>query len=117
MRDISAEQKLQLTRQVRERYRQDRQDLGQREKLLYGKPLSYFEEDIDYFHKESENSDDTDESQNDAKEKISTVGLRLLLAVVMVCLLALTHRRGDTLLGLTSGQIQEYIRYDCMPKP
>ena len=48
MGDISTQQKLQLARQVRERYQQDRQDLGQREQLLYGRTLSYFEEEPVY---------------------------------------------------------------------
>ncbi len=113
MKDISAEQKLQLTRQVRERYRQDRQDLGRREQLLYGRPLSYFEEDsLSY----SEGADDAFyEDRDGAERSSSTLGLRILLTAVLICLLALLDRRGDTLFGLTGSQIMEYIRYDSMP--
>lgn len=44
-----------------------------------------------------------------------TLGLRILLAAILVCLLALVDRRGDTLFGLTSGQILDYISWDCTP--
>ena len=118
MSDISTEQKLQLTRQVRERYRQDRQDLGQREQLLYGRPLSYFEEEDQLsYHGGSDYSDAAydDMGSGAAGRRIGTLGLRILLTVVLVCLLALLDRRGDTLFGLTGSQIMEYIRYDCMP--
>lgn len=109
MGDISSEQKLQLTRQVRERYRQDRQDLGQREQILYGRPLSYYEED--------DQAGDYEDSYGGTGTagRSGTLGLRLLLALVLVCLLVLIDRRGDTLFGLTGSQIMEYIRYDCLP--
>ena len=109
MGDISPQQKLQLTRQIRERYRQDRQDLGQREQVLYGRPLSYFEEE----ERPGDYEDDYGSTGNAGRS--GTLGLRLLLALVLVCLLVLIDRRGDTLFGLTSGQILEYIRYDCLP--
>ncbi len=109
MGDISPQQKLQLTRQIRERYRQDRQDLGQREQVLYGRPLSYFEEE------ERPGDYEDDYGSTGTAGRSGTLGLRLLLALVLVCLLVLIDRRGDTLFGLTSGQILEYIRYDCLP--
>lgn len=109
MGDISTQQKLQLTRQVRERYQQDRQDLGQREQLLYGRPLSYFEEEPVYDYGETA---DYGGRYGGGGEKAGTLGLRILLAAVLVCLLALADRRGDTLFGLTSRQIGEYIRAD-----
>lgn len=120
MGDISTEQKLQLTRQVRERYRQDRQDLGQREQVLYGRPLSYFEEDDQmscYGRSDHFDAAYDDMGNGAAGRRNGTLGLRILLAAVLVCLLVLLDRRGDTLFGLTSGQILEYIRYDCMPQP
>ena len=114
MGDFSTQQKLQLTRQVRERYQQDRQDLGQREQLLYGRTLSYFEEEPPYsYDDEADYSGMGDRSGG----KGGTLGLRILLAAILVCLLALADRRGDTLFGLTSGQILEYLRYDCIPGP
>ncbi|MDE7223081.1 MAG: hypothetical protein K2O34_04790 [Acetatifactor sp.] len=114
MGDISTQQKLQLTRQVRERYYQDRQDLGQREQLLYGRPLSYFDEEpvaeygdiADYGGRYGGND-----------EKAGTLGLRILLAAVLLCLLVLMDRRGDTLFGLTGRQIGEYIRLDYTSQP
>lgn len=114
MSDISAQQKLQLTRQVRERYYQDRQDLGQREQLLYGRPLSYFEEGPAPGYGEVT---DYGSRYGGGGEKAGTLGLRILLAAVLVCLLALADRRGDTLFGLTSRQIGEYIRLDYTSQP
>ena len=114
MGDISTQQKLQLTRQVRERYQQDRQDLGQREQQLYGRSLSYFEEEPVYNYGETA---DYSSKYGGGGEKTGTLGLRILLAAVLVCLLALADRRGDTLFGLTSQQIGEYIRSDYTPQP
>lgn len=120
MGDISTQQKLQLTRQVRERYYRDRQDLGQREQILYGRPLSYFREDPspDYY---GENADygggygRMGGGYGDEGGRTGTLGLRILLAAVLVCLFALADRRGDTLFGLTGGQITEYISQNFMP--
>ncbi len=113
MGDISTQQKLQLARQVRERYQQDRQDLGQREQLLYGRTLSYFEEEPVYGERPGYGGQyggmDGDPGKN------GTLGLRILLAAILVCLLALVDRRGDTLFGLTSAQILDYISWDCTP--
>lgn len=114
MGDISTQQKLQLTRQVRERYYQDRQDLGQREQLLYGRPLSYFDEEPDSGYGDAA---DYGSGYGGKGEKASTLGLRILLAAVLLCLLVLMDRRGDTLFGLTSRQIGEYIRLDYTPQP
>ena len=114
MGDFSTQQKLQLTRQVRERYQQDRQDLGQREQLLYGRTLSYFEEEPLYSYGDEANYSGMEDRSGG---KGGTLGLRILLAAILVCLLALADRRGDTLFGLTSGQILEYLRYDCLPSP
>lgn len=114
MGDISTQQKLQLTRQVRERYYQDRQDLGQREQLLYGKPLSYFEEEPAPDYGEVT---DYGSGYGGGGERAGTLGLRILLAAVLLCLLALADRRGDTLFGLTSRQIGEYIRLDYTSQP
>lgn len=116
MSDISTQQKLQLARQVRERYQQDRQDLGQREQLLYGRTLSYFEEDP--YTTYGETSDYRGQYGNmNGRDPTAggTLGLRILLAAILVCLLALADRRGDTLFGLTSGQILDYISWDCTP--
>ncbi len=116
MGDFSSEQKLQLTRQIRERYRQDRQDLSQREQVLYGRPLSYFEEDENASYYGGTEDFETAYGMGDRSAgRSGTLGLRILLAIVLVCLLALIDRRGDTLFGLTSGQIMEYISYDYMP--
>lgn len=114
MGDFSTQQKLQLTRQVRERYQQDRQDLGQREQLLYGRTLSYFEEEPSFSY-----GDDADYSGMGDRSggKGGTLGLRILLAAILVCLLALADRRGDTLFGLTSQQIREYIQLDYTSQP
>lgn len=112
MSDISTQQKLQLARQVRERYQQDRQDLGQREQLLYGRTLSYFEDDPVYGEMSGYGGHPRDSS---SAGNTSTLGLRILLAAILVCLLSLAGHRGDTLFGLTSGQISDYIRWDCTP--
>lgn len=114
MGDISTQQRLQLTRQVRQRYYQDRQDLGQREQLLYGRPLSYFDEEPTPDYGEVA---DYGSGYGGSGEKTGTLGLRILLAAVLLCLLALADRRGDTLFGLTSQQIGEYIRSDYTPQP
>lgn len=114
MGDISTQQKLELTRQVRERYYQDRQDLGQREQLLYGRPLSYFEEEPVSGYGENT---DYGNGYGGNGGKAGTLGLRILLAAVLVCLLALADRRGDTLFGLTGRQIGEYIRLDYTAQP
>lgn len=116
MGDISTQQKLQLARQVRERYLQDRQDLGQREQLLYGRTLSYFEEEPSMAYGETADYGGPYGNMNGKDPGAGgTLGLRILLAAVLVCLLALADRRGDTLFGLTSGQISDYIRWDCTP--
>ena len=114
MGDISTQQKLQLARQVRERYQQDRQDLGQREQLLYGRTLSYFEEDPTYGEIPGYNGQ-YGGMEGGGSGKNGTLGLRILLAAILVCLLALVDRRGDTLFGLTSSQILDYISWDCTP--
>lgn len=117
MGDISTQQKLQLTRQVRERYYQNRQDLGQREQLLYGRPLSYFEEESSSGYGEALDYPDYGSRYGGGGERAGTLGLRILLAAVLICLLVLADRRGDTLFGLTSRQIGEYIRSDYISKP
>lgn len=115
MGDISTQQKLQLTRQVRERYQQDRRDLFQRRQLLYGDTSGYFEDDPSY-DSMADYGDDYGERTGGWAGNSGTLGLRILLAAVLVCLLALANRRGDTLFGLTGSQIGEYIRLDYMPK-
>ena len=116
MGDISTQQKLQLARQVRERYQQDRQDLGQREQLLYGRTLSYFEDDPPTAYGEiSGYGGQYGGMDGSGAGKNGTLGLRIMLAAILVCLLAMADRRGDTLFGLTGGQILDYIRWDCTP--
>ncbi len=117
MRDITTQQKLQLARQVRERYQQDRQDLGQREQLLYGRSLSYFDEEPDGSFGPAADYGEEYGDLGRGGDRNGTLGLRILLAAVLVCVLALAGRRGDSLFGLTCGQISEYIRYDCIPRP
>ncbi len=114
MSDFSTQQRLQLKRQVRERYWQDRQDLGQREQLLYGRPLSYFGEEPspDY----DDGADWSGMGDNPGGSG-GTLGLRILLAAILVCLLALADHRGDTLFGMNSSQIMEYLRYDYISAP
>lgn len=113
MSDFSTQQRLQLKRQVRERYQQDRQDLGQREQLLYGRTLSYFDQDLS-----SDYDAGTDwDGMGSTGGTGGTLGLRILLAAILVCLLALADHRGDTLFGLTGEQIREYLQYDYISAP
>ena len=114
MGDFSTQQRLQLKKQVRERYQQDRQDMGQREQLLYGRTLSYFDEEPSQIY---DAGTDYSGLGDNAGGTGGTLGLRLLLAAILVCLLALADRRGDTLFGMTSGQILEYLRYDYISAP
>ncbi len=114
MSDFSTQQRLQLKRQVRERYQQDRQDLGQREQLLYGRTLSYFGEEP---YPDYDDGADLSGMGNRAGGSGGTLGLRILLAAILVCLLAMADRRGDTLFGLTGSQIMEYLRYDYISAP
>ena len=100
MGEISVEQRLMLAQQLREKHRQDRTDLSARERILYGR-----ETDQEGAYRFDGGEDEDASSQ-------STFRIRMLLTAVCVVTILLLDRRGDSLFGITSAQILEYVSRD-----
>lgn len=102
MNRTSAEQKLQLIRQIRSRYREDRNDMYNRERILYGR---------------SDPPDDSmfseDEGEFTAPEApVSGFRLRLLLAALLFAALVAMDVNEIQIAGITTDTILEVISVD-----
>ena len=71
MKNVSSEQKLQLIQQIRSRYNEDRYDMRDRERILYGRESvrPWEEDDMD--------------PEREQQRPQSTFRLRILLAVLL----------------------------------
>ncbi|MCM1056451.1 MAG: hypothetical protein NC517_02445 [Firmicutes bacterium] len=102
MKDATTEQKLQLIQQIRSRYKEDRYDMGNREKILYGR------ESV----RPWEDGDDPEWEQSPQ----SSFRLRVLLAVLLFAAVVALDTNSTSLLGLTAEKVYQIISADYEDK-
>lgn len=103
MKNVSSEQKLQLIQQIRSRYNEDRYDLRDRERILYGR------ESVRPWEEEG-----TDPEQEQRPQ--STLRLRILLAVLLFAAVVMMDSNKTSLGGLTAEKIYQIISADYEEK-
>lgn len=102
MKNVNSEQKLQLIQQIRSRYNEDRYDMRDRERILYGREsVRPWEED------------GTDPEQELPQ---SSFRLRVLLAVLLFAVVVTIDTNGTSLWGLTAEKIYQIISADYEDK-
>lgn len=102
MKNVSSEQKLQLIQQIRSRYNEDRYDMRDRERILYGREsVRPWEED------------GTDPGQEMPQ---SSFRLRVLLAVLLFAVVVMIDTNGTSLWGLTAEKVYQIISADYEDK-
>ena len=118
MSEVSMEQKLQLIRQVRSRYHEDRYDLSNRERLLYGRsgyipdgraeyPATY--EDAPY-------KDTYGEMPLSGNSPFAFLRLRFLVAALLLAAVIIMDKNGLDVAGITTEKIYEMISADYEEK-
>ena len=103
MRDINTERRLQLIQQIRSRYNEDRYDMGNRERILYGR---------ESVRPWEENGDDPEWEQTPQ----SSFRLRVLLAVLLFAAVVAIDTNGTSLLGITAEKVYQIISEDYEDK-
>lgn len=101
MSDISIEKKLELIRSIRETNSRNRSSLRQHAHILYGDKY-----DTNIFH---DDADMTDSPYPNRKGKISTLGIRALLAVMLFSLYVILDYTGGEWFSLNAGKLFTYI--------
>lgn len=101
MSDISVTKKLELIKQIRSRYQQDRYDMFHRERLLYGRTTPIPAED-----------DELMEADAGEEESFSTLPLRVLVAVGLFVMIILCDMSGKSFLGIQASQCFSAISAD-----
>ncbi len=102
MKDVTSEQKLQLLQQIRSRYNEDRYDMRDRERILYGR--------------ESVRPWEEDGMDPEQERPQSTFRLRILLAVLLFAAVVMIDSNGTSLGGLTAEKIYQIISADYEDK-
>ncbi len=103
MRDVATERKLQLIQQVRSRYNEDRYDLSNRERILYGR---------ESVRPWEENGDDPEWEQPPQ----SSFRLRVLIAVLLFAAVVAIDTNGTSILGITAEKVYQIISADYEDK-
>lgn len=103
MRDITVEKKMELMRQIRDRYQQDRYDMFHRERVLYGRTTP--------IPAESGIPLEEDDMEGDG-ESFQTFPLRMLLAVGLFLLIIVCDMSGRSFLGIQASQCFSAISAD-----
>lgn len=103
MKDVTTERKLQLIRQIRSRYKEDRYDMGNRERILYGR---------ESVRPWEENEDASEWEQMPQ----SSFRLRILLAVLLFAAVVAIDTNGTSLWGITSEKVYQIISEDYEDK-
>lgn len=99
MRDVNTERKLQLIQQIRSRYKEDRFDMSNRERILYGR---------ESVRPWEENMDDPEWEQPPQ----SSFRLRVLLAVLLFAAVVAIDTNGTSLWGITAERVYQIISED-----
>lgn len=103
MRDVTTERRLQLIQQIRSRYKEDRYDMSNRERILYGREsVRPWEED----------GDDPEWEQTPQ----SSFRLRILLAVLLFAAVVAIDTNGTSLWGITAEKVYQIISEDYEDK-
>ena len=102
MKNVSSEQKLQLIQQIRSRYNEDRYDMRDRERILYGR--------------ESVRPWEEDGIDPERERPQSTFRLRVLVAVLLFAAVVMIDSNGTSLWGLTAEKIYQIISTDYEDK-
>lgn len=101
MNDVTMERRLRLVKQIRARYSEDRSDLANRERILYGRSSRPAE---DYLLSQYGESEDM--------PAVSFLRVRLVLAVLLAAAVIAMDRNGTEIAGITSEQIFRAISAD-----
>ncbi len=104
MSDVTVEQKLEMVKQLRSRYHEDQYDMGNRERILYGRTSPRAEEGIG------------DYGLEEAPPRPSTLKLRFLIAVMLFAAVAAMKANGFQVAGITAEKIFEAISTDYEDK-
>lgn len=103
MKDVTTERKLQLIQQIRSRYDEDRHDMSNRERILYGR---------ESVRPWEENGDDPEWEQAPQ----SSFRLRVLLAVLLFAAVVAIDTNGTSLWGITAEKVYQIISEDYEDK-
>lgn len=99
MKGVDKARKLELIQQVRSRYSEDQYDLGNRERILYGRESARpFEQTEDNIPEEA--------------AAVSSFRLRVLLAVMLFAAVVVADSNQTSLFGVTAQQIYQTIGRD-----
>ncbi len=102
MSDITVEKKLELMRQIRDRYQQDRYDMFHRERVIYGRTTPI----------PSEREDPLEDYDEPEGESFQTFPLRVLLALGLFLLIIVCDMSGKSFMGIQAGQCFSVISAD-----
>lgn len=103
MSDITVEKKMQLIQQVRSQYNRNQNDLMNRERILYGRTSTIY----------NDNEQPVISSQEKEGMVVhGTFRLRFFLSVVLVVAVVIFDKNNTSLFGITTNQIFESIAKD-----
>lgn len=103
MRNVDTERKLQLIQQIRSRYDEDQYDMGNRERILYGRESM-----------RSREGNGTDPDWDQPPQ--SSFRLRVLLAVLLFAAVVAIDTNGTSLWGITAEKVYQIISADYEDK-
>lgn len=116
MSEISMEQKLQLVQQVRSRYHEDRYDLSNRERLLYGK-TSLMPDRQEYpAYRNTPYEDTYGQAPLSGESPLSFFRVRFVIAGLLLAAVIIMDRNGINVAGITTDKIYEMISADYEEK-
>ena len=114
-KEISAEQKLELIRQIRSQYRQNQNDLMHRESILYDKPMASVT-NIERTLPLHDDSSDTYYASYQASKKgfqrEGTLKIRFVLAVLLTASVILFHKSHFSPAGINMEQVFATLEQD-----
>lgn len=114
MSDMTVEQKLQLVQQVRSRYHENRYDMSNRERILYGK-AAVVPERMRY-GESMEGGNPYGGMGQPAGTGLSFFGVRLFVAALLLTAVIVMDRNGVSVAGITTEKIFQVISADYEDK-
>ena len=118
MSEVSMEQKLQLIRQVRSRYHEDRYDMSNRERLLYGRSGYIPDGRAEYPepYEDAPYKDTYGDMPLSGNSPFAFLRLRFLVAALLLAAVIIMDKNGLDVAGITTEKIYEMISADYEEK-
>ncbi len=109
MGQIDTNKKLELIRDIRMSHQNNRAVMGRREQIIYGKPRPLISRGELYSLETTAVDEGVPVAADDAGHTLRSFKIRMLIAVILFAGFFFLDRTGQSVVGISSGQISEAV--------